>query len=251
MRALADNCSGLKELRLKEIKNMQDEFVTSLKSLEDNLTSLDLSTPGASLTEEALIGLMEVVGPTLTHLDLSGHDLVTDNFLHEGIKLHALTLRSLALSQLPELTNEGVSEFFSTWTTASKHGTANPPLVSIDLSRNHQLSTEALNALLAHSGYALQHLKINSWKSTSAEALTQIAKAAKTLRTLDVGWCREMNDSVVKELMTECEVLKEVKAWGCNGLTEFCPRKVTLCFQCPFDRWTDMKTTEGSQYLRN
>jgi len=230
IKALVRNCKGLKDLRLREIQNMEDGFATSLKELKKSLVSLDLSSPSVSLSEAALIGLMKAVGPTLAHLDLSGHDLITDAFLREGIKPHARALRSLTLSKIPELTDEGVAEFFDTWAVVPKSKKANPPLTSLDLSRNDGLSSDALIAVLAHSGSALHHLNINGWKSTSEEALNQIARSAKFLRSLDVGWCREVNDFVIKELMTECECIKEVKAWGCNRLTEYCPSKVCLFF---------------------
>jgi DNA repair protein RAD7 len=226
-KALVANCKGLKEIRLEAIGKMDDGFVTSLKELKGHLSSLDLSYPGASLSEDALIGLMQVVGPTLTHLNLSGHDLITDAFLLEGIKPHTRTLKSLVLSDIPELTDEGVADFFSTWGEVAMSDNVNPPLASLDISRNQQLSSEALTAVLAHSGSALHYLNINGWKSTSEDALNEIAKYAVSLRSLDAGWCREVNDFVVKELMAQCEFLKEVKVWGCNRLSDHCPRKVS------------------------
>ena len=207
---------------------MGDGFVDFLKQLTGGLKYLDLSYPGASLSGAALIDLMEAVGPTLNHLDLSKHDLITDSFLQEGIKPHARGLTSLVLSSVPDLTDEGVAEFFNTWKEAPGAAKANPSLTSLDLSRNHQLSTNALNAVLAHSGSALHSLNINGWKETGEDALNDIATFAKALRSLDVGWCRGMNDFAVKALMEECQRITEIKAWGCNRLTANCPRKVRL-----------------------
>jgi DNA repair protein RAD7 len=232
VQALVDNCKGLKELRLKSVGEMVDEFVTSLKKLEGCLTSLDLSYPSASLSEDALTALLVAVGPALIHLNLSGHELITDSFLNDAIKPNVRILKSLTLADIPELTDEGVAEFFQTWKDVPKNTKANSPLGFLDLSRNHELSSDALLAVLAHSGPGLTHLNINGWKSTSEDALGEISKCAKSLRTLDVGWCRDMNDFIMKDLMAQCESIKEVKVWGCNKMTENCPRKVSHVWIC-------------------
>lgn len=230
MSSLVDNCKGLKELRLKEVGKMEDGFLECLKKLKSGLTYLDLSDPTISLSEEAVIGLMSAIGSTLTHLNLSKNDLLTDTFLNEGLKPHVHELTSLTLSNLPALTDEGVAEFFEHWGDSNEQMKASLPLTSLDLSRNHVLSSAALAALLAHSGSVLHHLNINGWKFTSEAALSEIATRASSLRSLDVGWCREMNDFVMKDVMEKCERLKEVKAWGCNKLTERCPRKVSTVY---------------------
>jgi len=190
------------------------------------LTYLDLGFSMRSLSEEALVDLMAVVGAGLTHLDLSGHVLLTDTFLMDGIKAHARELTELALSTLPLLTDQGVADFFNAWVIKDEDGyLPNPPLTTLDLSRNTNLSSAALIAVLAHSGKTLTHLNINGWKSVSEESLNRIAIWAKELRWLDVGWCREMDNFVMKAIIERCEKVKEVKVWGCNRLTEHCPRK--------------------------
>jgi DNA repair protein RAD7 len=246
MESLVVNCKGLKELRLKEVGKMTDGFVDFLKRLKSGLTYLDLSYPGESLSEEALIELAHAVGPTLNHLDLSKHDLITDAFLLEGIKPHFRKLTSLILSGVPELTDDGVAAFFSSWVDVPDPKKRNPPLVSLDLSRNYRLSANALNAILAHSGAALHFLSINGWKATSEDALSEIAKSAQALRMLDVGWCREMNDFVVKGLMEKCNRIQEVKAWGCSRLTANCPRKVrTWGYDSCYRHHTDLMLQRG------
>jgi DNA repair protein RAD7 len=230
MESLADNCRSLQEVRLKEVGKIDDKFLRPLKKLTGGLRVLDLSDPGTSLSDEALIELMSIVGPTLTHLNLSRHILLTDVFLEEGLKPYTRVLTSLTLSNVPELTDDGVADFFNAWgDAASETGKPNPPLTALDLSRNFALSSAALCALLEHSGSALQRLDINGWKSTTEAALNGIPDVAKGMRWLDVGWCREVDDFVMKRLMDGCERLLEVKVWGCNRVTDRCPRKVGIC----------------------
>ena len=232
-RALAENCKGLKELRLTEIGLMQDSFLEPLQSLAGTLTSLSIASPGCAtnpdpLSEDALIKLIAAVGPALTHLDLSYNADLGDQFLFKGLKPHTRKLKSLTLEGCSELTNAGVAEFFDTWvTTAQKAGAQpNPPLERINLSRNHELGSDALTALLEHSGPGLAHLNINEWKTASQESLQAIAAGAPNLHTLDIGFCREVNDFVIKALLDSCQTLSEVKVWGCQRLTVACPRKV-------------------------
>jgi DNA repair protein RAD7 len=232
--SLVTHCRGLKDLRLREIGKMEDVFADEIKSLQGTLQSLDLSEPGESLSEEVLLDMISVIAPTLTHLDLSNHDLIADRFLRKGLKPHLRVLVSLSLRHTPKLTDDGVAEFFETWASATDGGAdaephdPNPPLVSLDLSRNHNLSSAALSAILAHSGPTLQNLNINGWKAASEESLNEIGQCARELRTLDVGFCREVDDFVMKGVIENCEKITEVKCWGCSRVTQECPRKVRV-----------------------
>jgi DNA repair protein RAD7 len=228
MKALQKHCPRLTELRLREVEKLDDEFVDVMKGLT-GLTYLDLGYSTTSLSEHALVDLMDAVGAGLTHLDLSGHSSLTDTFLVDGIKEHARALTELALSNVPLLTDEGVAEFFDAWAVKDEDGClSSPSLTTLDLSRNTNLSSAALIAILSHSGKTLIHLNINGWKTTSEESLKTIASRAKELRWLDVGWCREMDNFVMKAIIDQCKRVKEVKVWGCNRLTEHCPRKVSF-----------------------
>lgn len=223
--SLVGACGALREVRLKEIGLMSDAFLEPLAQLK-GLTSLDLSAPGdaLALSEDGVVDLLASIGGTLEHLELSGHVGLGDGLLLSGLRAHCTSLSSLALRGLEELTDAGVSEFFSTWPL-------NPPLSSIDLARCALLSGASLTSLLAHSGKALTHLDINGWRTTPKDALSQIGGLAGGLRRLDVGWCREVDDWVVRSLVGPggCGALEEVGLWGCQRLTGGCPRKVR-CF---------------------
>ncbi|KAI0933361.1 hypothetical protein AcV5_005524 [Taiwanofungus camphoratus] len=229
MKALVDSCSGLKELRLKEVGQMDDDFLEHIRQLAGTLTSLDLSYPGnaEALSEKAMIELMDVVGGSLMHLDLSGNVDISDAFLFQGLKPNTRRLTSLALANIPELTDVGVAEFFDTFAAAAEEAghAPNPGFTVLDLSRNCALTTDALFALLKHSGRSLVELNISGWKAASQDSLRTIAEHACGLRKLDIGWCREVDNWVIKDLMEKCDRIQEVKVWGCQRLTEECPRK--------------------------
>ncbi|KAI0669355.1 RNI-like protein [Trametes maxima] len=219
MRVLVESCPNLRELRLKELGKLSDDFLQEIKPLAGKLTHLDLSYPGTidPLSEAALIDLLIHLGPSLEHLDLSGNENVTDAVLFRGVKPHAHALRSLVLANTPNLTDAGVAEFFGTWQAAR--------LSTINMSRNQLLAGAALKALLGHSGSELTHLDINGWKDTDEDALKMIPKAAPHLMKLDVGFCRSVDDFLVKNLLKRCAKIQEIKVWGCQRITEHCPRK--------------------------
>ncbi|KZT18911.1 RNI-like protein [Neolentinus lepideus HHB14362 ss-1] len=240
MQSLVENCRAITELRLKEVGKMEDVFLTEIAQWKGSLRGLDLSDPGTgkSLSDEACVEMMCAIGPQLDHLDLSGHEFLTDDFLKDGLTPHAGSLSSLSLANVPDLTDAGVAYLFDIWRGVApqkdpededvdmdrERGT-NLPLTSLDMSRNAELSTAALTSILAHSGKTLQHLNINGWKAVSQKALAMLSETAKELRTLDVGWCRELDDFVVKDILDKCEKIKDIQVWGCNRITEACPRK--------------------------
>ncbi|KAG9008592.1 hypothetical protein FRB93_006511 [Tulasnella sp. JGI-2019a] len=210
--------ANLSELRLAEVGLLNDEWLPRLASLK-KLTYLDVSNPSESLTDGPVVELLEAIGSGLRHLDLSGHTLLSDQVLRGGVGPHCSTLDTLIMSNMDLLTDAGVARFFS----ASFDG--HPPLTEINLSRNHNLASEALQALIAHSGSEIEDLKINGWKDISNDTLLEMAKALPKIRRLDVGWCREVDDFVVKAMLDACASLTTVSCHGCNRVTENCPRK--------------------------
>ncbi|EJD48337.1 RNI-like protein [Auricularia subglabra TFB-10046 SS5] len=218
--ALADHCANsLTELRLAEVGKMSDEFLPHIARC-GKLVSVDLSYPEKSLSADAVTEFLAVLGPQLMRLCLSGNEELDDAVLSQAIQPHARQLRSLALATLPLLSDKGAADFFGAW--------ENPPLERLDMSRCHELSSAALEAVLKHSGSSLQQLNINSWKDTDTDVLGTIAQHTPKLQKINVGWCRGVDDFVVKSLLESCSQLQEIKVYGCNRLTENCPKTRTV-----------------------
>lgn len=233
--------TSLKALKLCEVGQLDESFLSAIAEFgnEDGmLEELDLSSPGdRHCCENSLIALLAAVGPGLKILNLSYHELISDRFLSEGLAVHcSRTLASLNLSHIPLITTLGIVSLFSEW--------SNPPLVSLSLSRNPLLGGDALEAIMRHSGRHLEDLDVNGWGEIEKCALSTVARWGVELKRLDVGWCREVDDFVVKEWLEGmdleaerqepigavrvlgCRRLKEVKVWGCNKVTARCPRKL-------------------------
>ncbi|KAJ8086686.1 UV-damaged DNA-binding protein rad7 [Marasmius tenuissimus] len=186
LKALVESSTDtLVRLGLREVGQMCDEFLPSIGEC-GKLTYLDISEPSNSCTDSAVNQLLKQVGPTLSHLNLSNHILLTDTVL-EGVKENAKSLTELGLSSLPRLTDEGVANFFASWSKS--------PLFHVDISRNPDLLSNALRSLLKHSGSHLQFLNINGLKDVEADALEEIAKYANDLKSLDLGGVERLTTS--------------------------------------------------------
>ena len=222
LKELMTNSPTLTELRLREVGKMCDDFLEVLESVGPALTYLDLAYSGNAelIGEVAVMGLVKKLGHTLKHLDLSGITTITDEFFLHCLKEHAPNLESLTMADLEELTDEKIGQFFLGWEK-------NPGLTSVDLSRNHTLSSLALDGVLQHSGPQLKSLSINGWKAASNESLTMIAELATGLSKIDVGWCREVDDFALAKIQDECDNLRDLSCWGCNRVTPAARRRVS------------------------
>jgi DNA repair protein RAD7 len=219
MEALVEHCPEVHELRLKEVGKLNDAFADAIASMcpSRGWTLLDLADPSTSLSGPALVRLLEAVGPTVKELDLSGHEELTDKVLRDGLHAHARQLTHLRLANCLTMTDYGVATLFTDW--------ANPPLRVLDLARNADLAGGALEALLAHSAATLRTLSLNGWRGVPADVLSQIGETCARVERLDLSWCREVDDFVVKALLDGCTACKELQVWACNRLTSACPRK--------------------------
>ena len=252
MLTLVERCTKLEELKLSEIGKLTDSWLKHLYQLT-LLRSLTLSRSAESLTDQPVVELLGKIGARLEHLDLSGNDELTDVLLQDGIGKICTSLQRLALSGLTQLTDEGMALFFNQWKQDEGESykakntedsmdvdlpVTNRPLASIDLSQNPVLGTNALLALLQHSGPELLKLSINGWKSTEENALNAFTMYAPKLEELDIGWCREVDNFVVGRLLgmshrdedrrsAGCLNLKVLKVHGCNRVTSACPTRVS------------------------
>jgi len=233
VKSLAKNCTKLEELQLKEVGHLGNTFVEPLCALPP-LKLLDLSNPGASILENGWLQILERHGPRLESFDPSWHDEFTDVVLENGIWKHGRVVSELKLEGLSSLSDEGVAHFFENWnkpfptldSEASESEmdvevdecgtfTPNPPLRTVSLARNRALSNATFTALLAHSAPSLVFLNLNGLGAISSESLERL-KDVSDLRWLDMSWCRDLDDFMMKDVVSNAPKLGEVRVWGCN-----------------------------------
>ncbi|KIK26740.1 hypothetical protein PISMIDRAFT_675667 [Pisolithus microcarpus 441] len=233
-RQLAESCTKLEELQLREVGLLSDEFIKPLCALPP-LKVLDLANPGIGIEEDGWLRLLKRHGRTLETFNPSWHTGFTAEALRYGLGDHARVLSELIMEGCDNLADEDVARFFRHWANntdeqesvedtmdttddASRVEDANnlnSPLHVLSLARDDALSDATLTALLEHSGPSLTYLNLNGLRSLSSDALV-LLKCAIGLRRLDLSWCREVDDSVMKEIVSALPKLEEVKLWGCS-----------------------------------
>ncbi|WVR06919.1 hypothetical protein IAU60_003955 [Kwoniella sp. DSM 27419] len=214
---MVKSCPNLTELRLAEIGLFDSECLGILGDLK-SLKLLDIRSPGSALSDDAVIDLLRKVGQTLETLDLSDNPELTDEIL-PVIATHCPQLRRLSLRNNVELTNEGLSLFFNTLLQQGR-----PGLEYLDLEKGHDLQDQALKSLVDHSGKTVEKLCLLGWREVSASALSDLTRCGR-LRELDLGWCRQVTDFTIKDILENCQSIETVRVWGCNQLTDAVPRK--------------------------
>ncbi|CAE6442295.1 unnamed protein product [Rhizoctonia solani] len=219
--ALVQNCAdSLVDLRLSNVGKLDDSWLPLLHKCT-GLKRLELSYPGgeASLTNEPVIELLRTVGHGLEHLDLSGHPLLEDDVLIDGVIPHAPNLTSLKMSTVPLLTDAGVAHFFTEYN-------AKAGFEHVEMKSNPLLSSDSLRALLDRStSITIRKLVINGWKEAEEDACKMIPTSCPELRKLDIGFVRSVDDYLIKEILEGCSKMEEISCFGCNRVTEACPRK--------------------------
>lgn len=234
LKAMVDNCPDLQELRMSQFGLLSDKWLPTLAKLK-NLTSFDISSPGQySVHDDAMIALLQEIGPNLETLNISKHTALTDRVLLEGVAKYCPRIQHLVMHNMPDyafkrqedeqpdsdpkgITNEGMAKFFKAWKAAGHKG-----LVTADLHGNYMAGSEALRALIEHSGATLEYLNISGWGQASHQALTSLGRECKNLRSLDLGWCRELTDFGMKDILDGCDSLKAVTVWGESCASCFC-----------------------------
>ncbi|ODN80538.1 hypothetical protein L202_02748 [Cryptococcus amylolentus CBS 6039] len=216
VKELVERCPNLTEIRLKEVI-LDNDMLAELAKLK-KLRSLDLSSPAVSLTDEPVIELIQAVGGGLETLDLTDNAELTDDIL-PIIAEHCPQLKNLHLRNVTELSNEAIAAFFKSLKQKQR-----PGLEVIDLEKGHECEDLALRELIAHSGESVQWLSILGWRQLSIESLQSLTQC-KHAKYIDVGWCRQVNNFLIKDLLDGCPALEQLRVWGCNNLSSGVPRR--------------------------
>lgn len=212
---LVKKCKNLKCLQLSEVGQLNSDFLAPLSKLS-KLESLAITCPGDKLvvedgdgtpvSDEAVEELLAKIGGHLTSLDLSDNRELTDASL-ASIGKHCKRLSSLCLRH-NDLSDDGVAAFFKGLEAVKR-----PGFKHLDFEKGHDLSSAALDAIVSHSGQTLEYLSILGWRTVSADAVSLLA-GCKRLQFLDLGWCRNVTDFTVKDVLDGCDAIKTVRVWG-------------------------------------
>ncbi|CAD6885986.1 unnamed protein product [Tilletia laevis] len=241
-------CPNITELGLAQIGKLDDRMLSPLAAYR-NLTYLDISDPGVSgpgilaesLKDASVIELLSKVGGTLQTLNISGNDALTDAVITDGIAPNCHSLSSLACSGCDQISGKAFAHLWNGTVVekaggkaksgrssnrmqanghSASNGAAKTSLSRIDLSRVLLVDDDAVVALMEHSGPSLTHINLNSVDLITERGLGSIAKQCKSAVTLDLSFCRSLDDSLLIDLM-KIPTLQKVLVWGCNRVSDF------------------------------
>ena len=166
-----------------------------------------MTEPAGVVTDESIVPIIRNAGVKLKKLVLDGCVELGDNTF-QAIIQYCPNLHHLSLVLLDKITEESVVKGFKSWT--KNHG-----LVTLNLTRCVGIKDAGVQAILAHSGAALEWLSLNSLDELTQETfklfLDELGNVGNGVVELDVGFVRCVNDDLVYELSNACKELRVLK----------------------------------------
>lgn len=190
------------------------------------LEILQISGPGQEVTDNSIVNVLNSVGSGLKELDLSGCYGLTDGVL-DAIHACCGRLQILSLEDCELFTELGLCSLFSGW--AKNYG-----LSRVNFTRVINFADDALDSLIRHSGGTLEVLNLNSCGKLTQGGLHAFLVAQgddlRRLEEIDLGFVRNVDDTIVEGLAKKCSNLRVVKVWGVPKMTQTVevPRRVTV-----------------------
>ena len=233
--SLVRYCPKLTRLKLKKCFKLGDMALgamTELTNLEHLSLHFNLPTLSKGLAE-----LISVIGPNLRTLSLQSFTDADDNVLI-AIRSRCNRLQKLRFTENDYCTDAGFVTLFSDW--------SNSQLSFVDLSSNRSidysapdgpeepigLASAGFEALMKHSGSAVERLDISSCRHIAYDTFTKIFNGRHQyplLKDVNVSFLTKIDTSVVAGMFKSCPRLIKVTAFGCFNITDVSvPRGVAL-----------------------
>ncbi|EIM21403.1 RNI-like protein [Wallemia mellicola CBS 633.66] len=213
--ALGNTCANLESLSLSQIM-MYNQGIDHLCKLE-KIKQLEIIEINGEVTSEAIVNLLKYIGGGIELLTLSKNPDLDDETLSVGIKLHCPNIRQLNLSDCESFENDGFKSLFNDWNAEN--------LNVLDISKDYTIVDDGIEAIVDNVGKNIEVFGMNKLKNVTRNQLISISTKMPKLKEIDISWCSQTDDSVIKSFMENCQHLKQIKCFGCLLLTRFCPQK--------------------------
>ena len=247
---LVRHCPNLQRLKLRKCFKLGDDALNAMSELSSlEHLSLRLLLPTSSGT---LADLIAVVGPKLRTLSLENFTDADDNVL-ATIRSACKSLVKLRFTENDYCTDAGFKMLFA--------DSANPPLSFVDLSSNRSidysapdgpkdpvgLASAGFEALMEHSGSALEQLDISSCRHISYGSFSKTFDGKRQyplLKSINISFLTKVDTTIVAAMFKSCPQLIKVTAFGCFNVTDVVtPRGVAIIGLC--DNPQDSIVKEG------
>lgn len=225
MKAIAASCPQLQRLKVDGNQELTTDGVKCIGQIQ-SLQHLSIRLQN-KITPKTLVHLVKDIGKNLVTLSLEQVHESTDELL-TAIKNNCTKLTKLRIRDSENMTDEGFVDLFTNWQNvplryidfeACRHMDASRPR---DNSEKTGLCSDGFRALMAHSRQTISHLNISSCRHISRQAFEDVFaedKTYKDLKTLDIGFCEEVDDYVVGCIFRSCPALTKIVVWGCMKVT--------------------------------
>lgn len=225
--ALVQYSPNLQRLKLKKCWKTTESSILALTNLTE-LQHLSLSI--CSTTDPSTLStLLSTLGPNLKTLSLESF-LQADDTILSTIHDSCTSLTKLRFTNNSTCTDSAFAALFTAW--------PNRPIPFLDLSSNRDidnqhpegppdappigLASSAFQAIMSHSGSALQHLNLKACRHISHEALLDVFDPTKTtypvLRDMDLSFVAQVDEVIVNAIFASCPRLEKLALFGCNGV---------------------------------
>ncbi|KAL0345032.1 UNVERIFIED_CONTAM: hypothetical protein Sradi_4334500 [Sesamum radiatum] len=167
-------------------------------------------------------------------LSAAGISTVCDYFVSELASVHGCRMKELVLADCMELTDLSMKAIGDTCsdlravdltnlcklTDASIGHLANgcQAIQMLKFCRN-VFSDEAIAAYLDVRGALLKDLSLNNTIQVSNHTALSLARNCRNLRSLDLSWCRSLNNEALGLIVDSCSSLEVLKLFGCTQVT--------------------------------
>ncbi|KAK0534480.1 UV-damaged DNA-binding protein rad7 [Tilletia horrida] len=215
-----------------------DSIIALLSKVGGTLQSLNISGNNGLTDAVVLKGIAPHCG-LLTSLACSGCDQITGKAFAR-LWTGNVTGASLGTDKGADSSNGGASQFKKRGrpSKASQQASqqeesqsgqvddsssvqlAQTQLQRINLSRALQVDDDAIVALMQHSGGSLVEINLNSVDLLTERGLGAMVKHCKSVVTIDLSFCRALDDSHLIDLM-KIPTLQKILVWGCNRVSDF------------------------------
>ena len=220
-KAMVEHCSRVQRLKLRSCSRLWDDGLAAISGLENlKHLSLHLTTTPAGTTLPMVISN---IGPNLRTLSIEGSAQIDDDLL-TAVRMSCSKLTKLRLSGSDSITDACVRMLFDSPTR--------PPLQFADFSNCRDvdynapdgpdepvgLASSGFEALMEHSGMALEVLNIKSCRHISQESLTKVFNGKTrypSLKEIDVSFVQAVDTFHIAAILKSCPNLKKVSAFAC------------------------------------
>ncbi|CAK7273049.1 UV-damaged DNA-binding protein rad7 [Sporothrix epigloea] len=222
-----DCCPNLQRIKLRGNECLTAAGVEHLGHIPD-LQHINLMIEN-TVHSDVFVKMLQRIGARLVTLSLRGVTRL-DNTVLDALHQNARSLRKLRLTDTQACTDEGFARLFEGW--------LNPPLQEIDMEKSRfdeadlasmadntdaiGLCSKGFQALMLHSGTELRKLHLHACRHISRYAFEEIFAPGRqypALRHIDVSFCGEVTDNIVRNIFQCCPSLIRLVTTGCMLVT--------------------------------